>query len=70
VIIEHGVQIVGYTNYPAMVPADASSFFARNLVNLAALLVSREDDRLARPDYMQDEITAAALVVHQGEVKF
>ena len=71
VIIEHGVEIVGHTNYPAMVPTDASSFFARNLVNLAALLVSREeDDAVVRPDYMQDEITEAALVVYQGEVKF
>ena len=53
-----------------MVPADASSFFARNLVNLAALLVSKAEDALVRPDYMQDEITEAALVVHQGEVRF
>jgi len=70
VVVEHGVEIIGYTNYPAMVPTDASSFFARNLVNLAALLVSKEDDAVVRPDYMQDEITEAALIVYKGEVKF
>lgn len=70
VVIKHGVQIVGYTNYPAMVPADASSFFARNLVNLMELLVTKEDDKLVQPDYMEDEVTRAALVVHQGEVRF
>ena len=70
VVSEHGVEIVGYTNYPGMVPADASSFFARNLVNLAALLVSSEEGTLVRPDYMADEITEAALVVYQGEVRF
>jgi len=70
VVVKHGVTIVGHTNYPGMVPADASSFFARNLVNLMELLVTKEDDKLVRPDYMEDEVTEAALVVHQGEVKF
>lgn len=70
VVTEHGVEIIGHTNYPGMVAADASSFFARNLVNLSALLVSSEDGNVTRPDYMQDEITEAALVVYQGEVRF
>lgn len=70
VIVKHGVQIVGHTNYPAMVPADASSFFSRNLVNLMELLVTREDEKLVRPDYMEDEVTEAALVVYQGKVRF
>lgn len=70
VIVKHGVQIIGHTNYPAMVPADASSFFSRNLVNLMELLVTREDEKLVRPDYMEDEVTEAALVVYQGKVRF
>jgi len=70
VVIKHGITIVGDTNYPAMVPADASSFFARNLVNLMELLVTKEGDKLVRPDYMEDEVTESALIVHQGVVKF
>jgi NAD(P) transhydrogenase subunit alpha len=70
VISKHGVLIVGHTNYPAMVAADASSFFSRNLVNLMELLVIREDEKLVRPDYMEDEVTEAALIVYQGEVRF
>jgi NAD(P) transhydrogenase subunit alpha len=70
VVVKHGVTIVGHTNYPAMLAADASSFFARNLVNLMELLVLKEDDKLVRPDYMEDEVTKAALVVHNGEVRF
>ena len=62
--------IVGHTNYPSMVPADAISFFALNLVNLMELLVTKENDKLIRPDYMADEVTETALVVHQGVVKF
>jgi len=52
------------------VPADASSFFARNLVNLMELLVTNVDGKLVRPDYEEDEVTQAALVVYQGEVRF
>ncbi|MEA1888390.1 MAG: Re/Si-specific NAD(P)(+) transhydrogenase subunit alpha [Pseudomonadota bacterium] len=70
VVVKYGVTIVGHTNYPGMVSADASSFFARNLVNLMELLVTKEDGKLVRPDYMEDEVTEAALVVHQGEVRF
>ena len=70
VVVMHGVQIVGQTNYPALVPADASSFFARNLVNLMELLVTNVDGKLVRPDYEEDEVTQAALVVYQGEVRF
>lgn len=70
VVVKHGVTIVGHTNYPAMVPADSSSFFARNLVNLMALLVTKEGDKLVRPDYMDDEVTEAALIVYQGELRF
>jgi NAD(P) transhydrogenase subunit alpha len=73
VVVKHGVIIVGHTNYPAMVAADASSFFARNLVNLMELLVTRkddQDDQLVRPDYMDDEVTKAALIVYQGELRF
>jgi NAD(P) transhydrogenase subunit alpha len=70
VIDKDGVAIVGYTNYPSLVPADASSFFARNLVNLMDLLVTSEGDKLVQPDYMEDEVTEAALVVYHGEVRF
>ncbi len=70
VVVKHGVTLVGYTDYPGRVPADASSFFARNLVNLMAILVTKEAGKLMRPDYMDDEVTKAALVVHQGEVRY
>src|SRR6202140_3872895 len=33
VVTKHGVQIVGYTNLASMVPADASSLYARNLLD-------------------------------------
>ncbi len=38
VVERHGVTIVGLTNFPALVPADASAFYARNLFNLIEIM--------------------------------
>lgn len=62
VVEHHGVIIVGHTNYPAMVSADASAFYARNLANLLEIMVDPSDDGLVLKDLTQDEITAAMLV--------
>lgn len=62
-VVEHqGVIIVGHTNYPSMVPADASAFYAKNLSNLLEVMVDATDDGLALKDLTQDEITAAMLI--------
>ncbi len=62
VTVEHGVTIVGHTNYPAMVPADASAFYAKNLANLLEIMVEKTDGGLALKDLSQDEITKAMMV--------
>ncbi len=62
VVVKHGVTLVGYTNYPAMVPADASAFYAKNLANLLELLVEQGDGGLSLKDFEADEITRTTLV--------
>jgi NAD(P) transhydrogenase subunit alpha len=65
-----GVKIVGYTNYPAMMATDASSFFARNLVSLFDLLrkeAERGDSTLFVN--LEDDIIDASLLVHQGMLR-
>jgi NAD(P) transhydrogenase subunit alpha len=62
VVVRHGVTIVGHTNYPAMVPADASAFYAKNLANLLDIMVEKTDGGLALKDLTQDEITKAMIV--------
>lgn len=62
VVVKHGVTLVGHTNYPAMVPSDASSFYAGNIKNLLDIMVEKHDGALAFKDFDQDEITKAALV--------
>ncbi|MFC4160400.1 Re/Si-specific NAD(P)(+) transhydrogenase subunit alpha [Chitinimonas lacunae] len=67
VITDNGVKLVGFANLPGMVAADASSLYARNLLNFIALLFDKEQrfviDR-------SDDIVAASLVTHQGELLF
>jgi len=62
VVERHGVIIVGITNYPALVPADASAFYARNLFNLIEIMVTRGDSGPELADLAADDITAAMLV--------
>ena len=66
VVIKHGVRLVGYSNYPSMLAADASAFFARNIVNLLDIMVDRSEDGPVFKDFDQDEITQAALMRAQA----
>jgi NAD(P) transhydrogenase subunit alpha len=59
VIERHGVIIVGHTNYPALVPTDASAFYAKNLANLIDILVDVGDQGPVLKDLAGDEITSA-----------
>jgi NAD(P) transhydrogenase subunit alpha len=70
VITAHGVTLVGFTNYPALVPTDASAFYARNMLNLLSILVDTEDGALKFKDFSQDDITRTAMVTHQGKVLY
>ena len=60
----NGVRIVGWTNLPGRIAADASALYARNLVAFTGLLV--KDGTLAVD--LEDEILKAAAVTHGGAV--
>lgn len=62
IVERHGVTIVGLTNFPALVPADASAFYARNLANLIDIMVTPGASGPELKDLSEDEITAAMLV--------
>jgi len=62
VVERHGVTLVGYTNYPSLVAADASAFYARNLANLIDILFERGEDGPVLKDLAEDEISKAMLV--------
>ncbi len=62
IVTKHGVIIIGYTNYPSMIAADASAFYARNIANLIDIMVEKTDDGWSFKNFDDDEITKAALV--------
>jgi H+-translocating NAD(P) transhydrogenase subunit alpha len=60
VATRHGVRVVGYGNLPAMLSADASALYARNLLNFVNLLADPKSGELTLD--RNDEIIAASLV--------
>jgi NAD(P) transhydrogenase subunit alpha len=65
-VIRHGVTIIGETNLPALVAADSSSLYARNVLDFLKLIVTKEG-KLQVP--MDDDIVAACLMTRDGEVR-
>ena len=66
VVVKHGVTLVGYSNLPAMLAADASALYARNVLAFVNLLL---DPKSGTPNVnREDEIIAGALVCADGRV--
>jgi len=64
-VIKHGVHIIGEPNLAALVPADASALYARNVLDFLKLVV--KDDGQFHID-REDEIVRAVLVCADGAV--
>ena len=64
VTVVHGVVIVGYSNLPAMMAADASDLYARNLLSFVNLLVDSATGGLSINQ--TDDIIDASLVCIDG----
>ena len=67
IVTAHGVTIVGHTNLPAMVAADASALYARNLLDFLKLVLPKDATAVQVP--LDDDIVAACLMAQGGEVK-
>ena len=65
-VLKHGVTIVGDTNLPARVAADASALYARNVLDFLKLIVTKE--ATLNID-LNDDIVAACLMTQGGQVK-
>ena len=65
-VVKHGVTLVGETNLPALVAADASALYARNVLDFLKLVLPK--DKGFTVD-MEDDIVAACLMTQGGEVK-
>jgi NAD(P) transhydrogenase subunit alpha len=67
VVVTHGVKLVGYSNLPAMLAADASALYARNVLAFVNLLVDAKTGTLHIN--RTDEIIAGALVTMNGRIE-
>lgn len=64
---KHGVYIIGETNLPALVAADSSALYARNVLDFLKLICPKDATAVQVP--MDDDIVAACLMTQGGEVK-
>jgi NAD(P) transhydrogenase subunit alpha len=65
-VVKHGVTLVGETNLPALVAADASALYARNVLDFLKLILPTEGG--LKVD-LEDDIVAACLMTMNGEVR-
>jgi NAD(P) transhydrogenase subunit alpha len=63
VVEKHGVVLIGIANLPALVAADASALYARNLLNFIGVLFDKTG-ALNR----EDEIVAGTMVCKDGQM--
>ena len=66
-VIKHGVTLVGETNLAALVGADASALYARNVLDFLKLVLAKDAAAISVP--MDDDIVAACLMTQAGDVK-
>jgi len=64
-VVKHDVTIVGETNLAALVAADASALYARNVLDFMKLIVTKEG---ALNVDLEDDIVAACLMSKDGQV--
>ena len=62
-----GVKILGYDNVPGRVAKDASSLYAKNIVNFLTLIIGNKDQKIIID--WEDEIINAVVFTHDGNLK-
>ena len=63
-IVVNGVNIIGKTDYPSEMSADASKMFGRNVINLLKIMVDREGNLILN---IEDDIIKGTRAVHRKE---
>jgi NAD(P) transhydrogenase subunit alpha len=66
VVEKHGVKIVGHANVPSRIAVDATSLYARNLLNFVQLLIDKESKALKIN--WEDEIVKGVALTRDGQV--
>jgi len=64
-VVQNGVTIIGQSNYPSLMPVDASRMFGKNVLNFMKLVIA--DDGKLNLNF-EDEIVKGTCITHQGEL--
>ena len=64
-VVKHGVTLVGETNLPALVAADSSALYARNVLDFLKLVLTKEGTFQGGGG---DDIVVACLMTKDGQV--
>ena len=67
VVDYNGIKIIGYANVPGRVAKDASSLYAKNIVNFLSLMINKENKKI-NIDW-EDEIIKSVVLTHNGQIK-
>ena len=68
VVTDNGVIIVGYTDFPSRMAAQASSLYATNIRHMMTDLTPEKDGVVNHN--MEDDVIRGATVTHAGEITF
>ncbi len=66
VVVKNGVTIVGHKNVPSRLATDASSLYARNILNLLSLVIDKETQSLKIN--WEDEIIKGIALTRDGSI--
>lgn len=64
-VIHNGVKIIGQSNYPSLMPVDASKMFGKNLFNFLQLIITPEGALNLNFD---DDIVQGTCITRNGEI--
>ncbi|MEM6480006.1 MAG: Re/Si-specific NAD(P)(+) transhydrogenase subunit alpha [Pseudomonadota bacterium] len=68
IVTENGVTIIGYTDFPSRMAAQASTLYATNIRHMMTDLTP-EKDGVVNHD-MEDDVIRGATITHAGEITF
>jgi len=68
IVSENGVTVVGYTDFPSRMAAQASTLYSNNIRHMLTDLTPKKDGVIVHN--MEDDVIRGATVAHQGAVTY
>jgi NAD(P) transhydrogenase subunit alpha len=68
IVTDNGVIIIGYTDFPSRMAAQASTLYANNIRHMLTDLTPEKDGVIAHN--MDDDVIRGATIAHAGEITF